>query len=114
MQHALGLVGKQRHGRFLGGPFTTLDLDLVFMAKLPTLTDAAAVFQPRLNFLRDADLWHFRIAQLTQRCQRGLSRTIDQLAFGIKPFHEGARPFCLVLWHTQRIRDRVNHHVNAI
>ena len=56
VKHAFALVGKEGHGGFLYGPFAALHLEFVFAAQLPAFDGVAALFEPRLDFLRQADL----------------------------------------------------------
>ena len=66
MQHALALVGKERHAGFVRRPFAALHFQFIFAAQFLAFGATPALFEPRANFLREPQFRQVCRAQFFQ------------------------------------------------
>ena len=88
VQHAFALIREQRHRGLVRGPFAALHAQFVIAPQFFAFLRAAHRFQPRRDFLRDAQFGQV-LPQPLQRRHDILRRTVFQHAACVEPSVDG-------------------------
>ena len=91
VQHPLTLIRKERDLGLVRRPFAALHLQLVIAPELLAFLCAAAAFEPRAEFLREAQSRGRVGVKLLERLDRLLGQALAEGAVRIEPGLQGAR-----------------------